>query len=196
MLNQAEAERRDFPKLLGKHLYLRKTGQGSWEYVNDSTGAVEVRCASSVFARFPKSVTCQGRTYEWQRVGKRALIKDPRVMDLVNVATKSRVLRRSGVHFNHLAGTRITLGGTEFRFPVRGRQSTAVMSATDGSGNHVVEYRVTTHEGSTRMPGPWLSKLTTEVVISPSALTIPHIQLLVAVSSRLIFDFFQKPGGG
>lgn len=186
ILQQAQAEWRGFPDLPGKHLYLRKSGWSSWELVNDGTGMVEVRCASSAFARFPKAVIHQGRTYEWRRVGKRQLVANSRVRELVNMTTKSPVLRRSGVHFNGRAGTRISLAGTEFIFPVRGRRASAVMSAVDRLGNHVIEYRSTKRQ----------SKLTTEIVISPNALTIPQIQLLAFVSSRLLFDFFQSGGGG
>jgi hypothetical protein len=38
--------------------------------------------------------------------------------------------------------------------------------------------------------------LTSEIVINPEFLTVPEIDLIVAVSSRLIFDFFQTSGGG
>jgi hypothetical protein len=60
------------------------------------------------------------------------------------------------------------------------------MWAVDKSGNHVVGYRSIKRQ----------SKRTTEMVITPSALTIPNIHLLVAVSSRLIFDFFKNGGSG
>lgn len=185
-LKQAELEWRGFPELPGNHLSLRKSGRTTWEYVNDSTGTVVVSCASSMFARFPSSVIYQGRTYEWRRVGNREWNVALRVRDLVNVVTNSQVLRRTGIHLDRQAGTKIVLSGTVFSFPVKGPRSSAVMWAVDKSGNHVVGYRSIKHQ----------SKRTTEIVITPGALTIPNIHLLVAVSSRLIFDFFKNGGSG
>ena len=60
------------------------------------------------------------------------------------------------------------------------------MSAIDGSGNHLIEYRSIKKN----------SKLTSEIVINPEFLAVPQIHLVVAVSSRLIFDVFQTGGGG
>ena len=112
---------------------------------------------------------------ELQVAGRTKQIKcSSAVEDLVDTRTKSPLLRRSGVHVNHLAKTKISLAGTEYSFPVEGQRSAAVMSAVDGSGNHVIEYRSNMRQ----------SRPTTEIVISPSALTIPHVHLLVAVSSR------------
>jgi hypothetical protein len=186
VLKQAQLEWDAFPELPGNHLYLRKSGPTTWEYVNDTTGTVAVSCASSLFVRFPRSVTYQGRTYEWRRAGNRKFVAASRVRDLVNVATNSQVLRRRGIHIDQGAGTKIIVGGAEFSFPVKGPRSSAVMWAVDESAQHLVCYRSIKHQ----------SKLTTEIVITPSALTIPNIHLLVAVSSRLIFDFFKTSGGG
>jgi hypothetical protein len=186
ILKQAEIEWRRFPDLPGKHLYLRKADWHSWEYVNYSVDRVEMRCENSASTRFPKSVSCQGRTYEWRRVGKRKFMQNARVRDLINVQTGSPVLRRTGRHFEGRAGTRIVTPGSEISFPVKGRRRSAVMSAIDGSGNRLIEYRSITRD----------SKLTSEIVINPEFLTVPAIHLIVAVSSRLIFDFFQTGGGG
>jgi hypothetical protein len=186
ILKQAEVEWHRFPDLPGTHLYLRKSGSHSWEYANDSTGLVEMRCEAGNFARFPRSVSYQGRTYEWRRVGKRKFMQAARVRDLINVGTKSPVLRRTGRHFDGRDGTRIVVLGTELSFPVKGRRHCAVMSAIDGSGNHLIEYRSIKRN----------SKWTSEIVINPEFLTVPQIHLIVAVSSRLIFDYFQTGGGG
>jgi hypothetical protein len=186
ILKQAEIEWDRFSDLPGKHLYLRKSGWYSWEYANGASGLVEMRCQTSGFSRFPKSVSYAGRTYEWRRVGKRKFMQAARVRDLINVGTKSPVLRRTGRHFDGRAGTRITTPGTEIFFPVKGRRHSAVMSAIDGSGHHLIEYR------SIRRNSKW----TSEIVINPEFLTVPQIHLIVAVSSRLIFDFFQTGGGG
>jgi hypothetical protein len=96
------------------------------------------------------------------------------------------VLRRTGRHFDGRAGTRIVTPGTVLSFPVKGRRHSAVMSAMDGSGNHLIEYR------SIRLNSKW----TSEIAIDPEFVTTPQIHLIVAVSSRLIFDFFQTGGGG
>ena len=134
ILKQAEIEWHRFPELPGKHLSLRKSGWNSWEYVNQVTGLVEMRCESGQFTRFPKSVSYQGRTYEWRRVGKRKFMQAARVRDLVNVGTKSPVLRRTGRHFEGQARTRIVIPGRDLTFPVKGPRQSAVMSAIDGSG--------------------------------------------------------------
>ena len=83
-------------------------------------------------------------------------------------------------------GQRIVTPRTELSFPVKGPRQSAVMSAIDASGNHLIEYR------SIRLNSKWIS----EIVINPESLTFPQIDLIVAVSSRLIFDFFQTGGGG
>ena len=112
--------------LPGELRCLRKAGRKSWEYINKNTGTVEIKFSSnfasrlpiSVFtSRLPSSVSYQGSTYEWRRVGKRKLLASRRVRDLVNVRTGSLALRMSGVHFNGHAGTKMVLGEREFTFP-------------------------------------------------------------------------------
>jgi hypothetical protein len=108
-----------------------------------------------------------------------------RVRDLVDVGTQTPVLQRTGRHFDGGAGTRIVTASTDLSFPVKGRRECAVMSAVDGSGNHLSEYR------SIRADSKW----TTEIAITPDSLSVPQIHLIAAVSSRLIFDFFASAGG-
>jgi hypothetical protein len=110
------------------------------------------------------------------------------VRDLVNVRTGSSVLRKSGVHWGGRTRTKMVLGEREFTFPIRGEAPHFVMSAVDESGRRMVEYRQT----SQIAPG-WtgLFRPQIDVVVSPQALAIPHIDLLAAVSSRLIWDFLQ-----
>ncbi len=100
--------------------------------------------------------------------------------DLVNVRTGSLALRRSGVHFNGHAGTKMVLGEREFTFPIRGEIPYRLMSAVDGSGNRMVEYRL---KG---LFGPQI-----DFVVSPQALAVPHVHLLAAVSSLLIWEYYQ-----
>jgi hypothetical protein len=197
---QAEADWVSFRSLPGEHRCLRKTGRNSWEYINENTGTVEIRFSSnfnsrlpySVFtSRLPSSVSHQGSIYEWRRVGKKKLLASSRVRDLVNVRTGSSAIRRSGVHFGGHAGTKMILGEKEFTFPIRGERPRAVMSAVDGSGNRKVEYRLWSQEGS-----GWtgLFRPQIDVVVSPQALAVPHVHLLAAVSSRLIWEYFQTDG--
>jgi hypothetical protein len=124
-------------------------------------------------------------------VGKKKLLASSRVRDLVNVRTGSSALRRSGVHFGGRAGTKMVLGEKEFTFPIRGEEPYAVMSAVDGSGNRTVEYRLKSQEG-----WGWtgLFRPQIDVVVSPQALAVPHVHLLAAVSSRLIWEYFQTDG--
>jgi hypothetical protein len=191
-VKQGEGDWFSFRSFPGEHRCLRKTGRNSWEYINENTGRVEIRFSSpftsllpaSVFtSRLPSSVSYQGSTYEWRRVGNRKLLASSRVRDLVNVRTGSSALRRSGVHFGGRAGTKMVLGEWEFTFPVRS-DTFLVMSAVDGSGGRMVEYRKTTQEGWTGLSRPQI-----DVVVSPQALAIPHIHLLAAVSSALIWEY-------
>jgi hypothetical protein len=185
ILKQAEIEWRRFPGLPGKHLALKKSGWHSWEYADTTTGLAEMRCEASSQTRFPKSVFYQGRVYEWRRVGKRKVMQAARVRDLVDLRANLSVLRRTGRHFDSRAGTRIVTPRVELSFPVKGWRPCAVMSAIDGSGNHLIEYRSI----------KWNSNWTSEIVINPEFLTLPQIHPIVAVSSRLIFDFFATGGG-
>ena len=83
-VKQAEADWLSFRSFPGEHRCLRKTGRNSWEYINEDTGTVEIRFSSnfnsrllpySVFtSRLLSSVSYQGSTYEWRRVGKRKLL--------------------------------------------------------------------------------------------------------------------------
>ena len=181
----------NFPNLRGQHLSMRRAGRGSWELVNDSSGAVGARCEHKTSLRVPHMVISEGRTYVWRQVGRKKLLAGSRTMDLVDVATNAPVLRMSGLHFNYRAGTRLTLvGQRELRFPVKGHSWRALMSAIDESGNSLIEYR--------RVPSKRRSLFDhyarTEAVIDPTALTIPHIELLVAVSSPLLLGYFQTGG--
>ncbi len=187
--HEVEAAWHNFSTRLGKHLSMRQTGQDSWELVTDSTGLVGTTCAHKASTRVPHIVTSQGRTYIWRKVGRKRVLARHRVVDLVDVATNSPVLRMSGLHLNCRAATRLTLvGQCELRFPVTGRKRHALMSAIDESGNSLVDYRL--------VPSQFGSDAWTEAVISPKAMTLPHIELLVAVSSPFLLEYFQPDAGG
>jgi len=195
ILAEVERDWHDFPNLPGKHLSWRKAGRGCWELITDSNGAVSVRredktpsiLRNSISAPRSHIFTSQGRTYGWQRVGKRKIEAAARVTDLVDTATNAPVLRITGHHYNGVDGTTVSLAGQrEIRFPVRGHKKCALMSAIDDSGNSLVEYR----------PVRGTNNLAVDAVINPNALTVPHMELLVAVSARLVFGYFIHPGSG
>lgn len=192
-LEQARDEWMGFPNLPGAHFALRQTDRKSCEYVNKRTNAVEIRCSFTLDAQFPRRISYRGETYVWRRVGRRRLFVTDRMKDLVNARTGASMLRRTGVHSSGVAGTRIVLGEKEYTFPVRGEDaSLPMMSAVDGSGNRIVEYREKHQEG-----WGWagLFRPHVEAVVSREALAIPHIHLLVVVSSRLIRAYCRTGSG-
>ena len=65
------------------------------------------------------------------------------------------------------------------------------MSAIDDSGNRLVEYRKVHSKYQSRFEY-WA----VEAVISPAALAVPNIEMLVAVSSPLLIRYFESSGGG
>jgi len=200
ILAEVERDWRDFPNLPGKHMSWRKAGRGCWELITDSNGAVSVRREDRLLrttveplpelqwlSSRPHTFTSQGRTYGWQRVGKRRIVAASRVADLLNTATNAPVLRITGVHYNGVDATSVRLADQrEIRFPVRGHNKCALMSAIDDSGNSLVEYR---NRDASPLAFP-------DAVINPNALTVPQIELLVAVSARLLWTYFQHPSGG
>jgi hypothetical protein len=188
-LAEVERDWHDFPNLPGKHLSWRKAGRGCWELTTDSDGAVSVRRETrsklrNAMIAVPRSYTftSQGRTYGLQRVDKKK-----NVYDLVNTATNAPVLRITGIHYNGGDGTSVSLAGQrEIRFPVRGHKKCALMSAMDDAGNSLVEYR----------PVRGTNNVYVDAVINPNALTVPQIELLVAVSARFLNSYFIHPGSG
>jgi len=184
---QHSREYLDFPTLPGRHLSWRKAGRGSWELIADSNGAVRVSTSRRGM------VTSQGRTYVWRTVDKQGFW-DAGIEELANTATNAAVLRKSGGHWDHKGDTRITLTGQrELQFPVRGFLDViyGLMSAIDESGISLVEYRRVRSEHMSRFKY-W----SVEAVINPAALTIPNIDLLIAVSSPLLIHYFESSGGG
>jgi hypothetical protein len=59
-----------------------------------------------------------------------------------------------------------------------------IMSAVDEEGNHLIEYR-------------WeqFKPTVTEVVIHSSTLAIPHIEIIAAISLRLLETLNEHPSG-
>jgi hypothetical protein len=190
---ERETEWSEFPNLPGKRFSMRKAGRGIYELDSEESGVATASCRHTALRRFPRSITNQGQTYAWRRVGKRRFLAERRVVDLVNVATNVPVLRLSGLHFNFKAGTILTVNGQEpLHFPVRGAPSGPLMSATDGSGNRLIEYRLVRAQRTSLFDFfGWA-----EIVVLPTARTIPHIELLVAVSRQFLWGYFQSKGGG
>jgi hypothetical protein len=139
-VEQFKAAWHDFPELPGRRLSMRKTGRRAYELVNDDSRTTIATCSGKASRRFPLTITTQGRTYAWRRVGKRKLMAAARVRELVNVATNTPVLCMKGIHFDHSAYTRITIGQHELQFSVRGTRQLALVSAIDQSGNSLIEY--------------------------------------------------------
>jgi hypothetical protein len=141
----------------------------------------------------PSLVTADGHTYVWRKIGKRKILGNSRVVDLVDLATNAPILHMSGLHSNYRAGTRMTLtGARELHFPVVGHSWRALMSATDDSTTALVQYRLVPSKRQTLFDHyAWI-----EAVISPTAATFPGIELLVAVSAPLLFGYFQADGEG
>ncbi len=191
-LAELKREWDDFPNLPGKHFSVRRANRGlsrllgtrpTRELVDDSNGAVVAtgRYKAVTFKRIPHVVTFQGRTLKWRRVSRH-------VYDLIGVATNAPVLRRSGVHFAGQATSQVTLGSqVKFDFPVRGK----LMSAIDESGDSLIQYRLDWIKDH-------LSQIThrIDIVISPRAPAIPHIELVAAVSWSWLLSYHEKAGGG
>ena len=183
-LGKEELERdwRNFPNLPGTHLSMRKT----WRRDEPLLGPDgKVRVSLSVeFWRSRVSYHSDGRTYQWRRV-RNARSEGKLVKDVVDVTTNVPILRMSGRHYSGKATTRVVLADhTSLKFPVRLRQRHSLMSAVDEEGNHLIGYR-------------WeqFKPTVTEVVIHPSALAIPHIEVIAAISLRLLEAINEHPSG-
>ena len=66
------------------------------------------------------------------------------------------------------------------------------MSAVDSSGNNLIEYRAVRSKLGVRL----FEYQAVEAIVTPIGLTIPNIQLLVAVSASLLSQYFFYGGGG
>lgn len=182
---QAESEWNLFADLPGKHLLYQRTGWNSWVWINVSTRNEEMTSVYNGIGPKPKTISHQGGRYGWQRDGRRKVLAENRVKNLIDLSTGSVLLRRSGQHFNGADSTTISLARTVYSFPVMGRPSHALMAAIDDKGRRVVTYRVVNRKRSQ-----------TEIVIPPESLTIPGIHLLVAVTSELMIHYFNHPSAG
>ena len=183
-LEREELERdwRNFPNLPGTHLSMRKTWRRG-EPLLGPDGNVRVSLSESW--RWRVSYHSDGRTYQWRRA-RNARSEGKLVKDLLDVTTNVPILRMSGRHYAGKATTRVLLADhTILRFPVRLGQRHSLMSAVDEAGNHLIEYRF-----------GQVKPIVTEVVIHPSALAIPHIEVIAAISLHLLETINDHPSGG
>lgn len=122
-----------FPGLPGTHLSWRKWGSGRWELVSADG---EIWASSR-----GKSITVSGLNYERRSIWRnkrRNYISDRRDRtELVDSEGRS-VLSWTGSHFMGRARTVLSIGGTNFIFPVRGSKYRAktVMPAVEIGGSH------------------------------------------------------------
>lgn len=194
-LLRAEVEREwnDFPDLPGMHLKWITAGRGSWELISHPPGAMHVRLERKRSERHSHVYISNGRTYAWRNLdeGKRFVRSNQLAEDLVDCATSAPLLHRVGRHCDGQATSRLALSGHgELWFPVRGRPAHALMSATDSVGTRFVEYRTLPSRY-----GPRHDVRSVDIVISPPALTIPQVELLVAVSAPFLLGYFDRGGG-
>jgi hypothetical protein len=203
-----------FPNLPGTHLSLHRAGRQSLELVTQD-GSVWASCDGHRFTDAKSVVHAGGRTYRWLQVSKApkrdlALKAIGAVMyraddsrDVVDSATNEQALRVTGHHFKRRANTYVTLPDhTTIKLPVRGRTSrNGIMSAVADSGTHLVEYRVNYSRSSRAFAGsrvirnPFLNpNELVDIAVSPAALSIPAIELLVAVTCECLPSYFDSGG--
>jgi hypothetical protein len=178
---QLETDWKNFPDLPGTHLSRKKTWQ-STEPLLGPDGDVRVSLSGGMWRK--PSYHADGRTYQWRQV-RNAKSEGKLVKDLLDVTTDVPILRMSGRHFAGKATTRVVLADqTILWFPVRLRHRHSLMSAVDEAGNHLIEYR-------------WgqFKPTVTEVVIHPSAIAIPHIEVVAAISLSLLERILEHPSG-
>jgi hypothetical protein len=189
-----ESDWRDFSHLAGTHLSRTTPHPVSrgLRLLSDSDGTVRVSATRERQFSNGYLYRSDGRTYAWRQVGKR----NPRVYDLVDATSNIAILQKSGSHFGGKATTRVILEDEfQLEFPVRrgtrwhsaraGANRHSLMSAVDAAGNHLIEYR-------------WVefNPVVSEIVIRPSALAIPNIEIIAAISVGWLHSFFATGGSG
>jgi hypothetical protein len=109
------------------------------------------------------------------------------------------VISWKGGHYHNVAGTCLSVsGGRQFSFPVRSNGKRTLMSAVEEGGSKLplISYRLA--RGITWLPpGMSLRQIySVQIVVSPEALSIPDLALLVALTSHLPWFFASVSGGG
>jgi hypothetical protein len=204
-----------FPNLPGTHLSLRSVGsvgRKSQEIVT-SDGVVWASWPISTWDGTKNSaITAGGQTYRWVQVSKStwweaalkaigAIFKradDAR--ELVDSVGRP-ALRVTGHHFNRKANTSVTVldHATTITLPVKGwNSSNGMMSAIADSGTTLVEYRMNASRWSgkraLREKSLGWSRDSVEIVVTPSGLLLPAIELLVAVTYNCLPSYYDSGG--
>lgn len=199
-----------FPNLPGTHLSIHRVGR-SLELV-DKDRSVWASCDNRSFTNTKSAVHAGDRTYKWLQVSRErkshmawkaigAIIKRPDdSRDLVDAGTGELVLQVTGYHFSRRANTYVTLPDqTTITLPVRGLSpKTAIMSAIDDSGGTLVECRLNYSSRKSQVfanPNVFVnSNDVVEIVVSPTGLSIPTIDLVVAVTYECLGSYFDSGG--
>jgi hypothetical protein len=188
-----------FPDLPGTHLSWSMAQRRTWEIVSkngdrwatlrppvDSDGCrVNVKDSTYVLSEDGGHVRRTSRKYQSRQVHAIG-------------SNGSPIMSWTGGHYSGVPGTVLSLAdGRRLSFPVRRSGHRTLMSAVEEGGSDVplITYRLT--RGTTWLP-PSLSLrqiFSVKIVVSPDALSIQDVALLVAVSSHLPWFYSLVPGG-
>jgi hypothetical protein len=119
----------------------------------------------------------------------------PRFVSLFELADESGtpIFYISGLHTHGLAGTRITFpDGRSLRFPVRGGERHAIMTAVDQDWNRIARYRVT--KDHQIAANHWI--VTSEIIVHPDVALSDELGLALTVSAPWQSEYFGPRGGG
>jgi hypothetical protein len=192
LATENEEDWRAFPSLVGTHFTWRRGGSGGSELVSRD-GAVWATLRG-------KSISAFGSNYQQRtelRNKRRNFIYDRISHHELVDSEGSTVMSWRGSHYAGKAGTVLTIGSTDYVFPIRGSKYRAktVMSAVQvgGSALPIARFRLTcgwyrAAQGSSPRP--------VEVVAMPSSLSTHHMALMIALASPWLRSYFDSPGGG
>ncbi len=179
-----------FPALEGTHLSWKKGRAVGWDLVSADGAIWATRRGSSIVA--------SGQNYEIQAIFKnkrRNYIYDRHDRQELVDAAGSVELNWTGAHYAGRARTVLSLGGTDYEFPIRGGKYKAkiVMPAVEigGSAQPIARFRLTCgwyRAAQGRSPRP------VEVVVSPDSISTDQMGLVIAVASSWLRSFFDSPG--
>jgi len=183
----------DFPGLSGTHLSWRRGAGAGWELVSSENQVWAIRDK--------RSLAALGQRYEIRSIwegGKKSWISSGWVRQELVDSSGSVVMSWIGLHFHFSATTVLTMDGTEFEFPIQGTNINTVMSAhvAGGSDQPLARFRL--------LSPPWFAKdpveglmpsEAVEVAVSPGAIAMPQVVLIVALASSWIRSYFAHGGG-
>jgi hypothetical protein len=167
-----------------------------------------VTSEGSVWASYDKwhstdlksSIVAGGHTYKWRQVSgpstKDSILKwlggtkgpDDDTRDLVDAVTSRQALRVIGHHGYCKATMQVISPGHTIELPVRGRKpKNGMMSAIDESDNHLIEYRLNYSRNGGFNANP---NSRVEIAVTPIGMSLPGIQLLVAVTFGCLSSYY------